>query len=395
MDFREPDEYSMLRDAVRAIVARYGHGYFVDKAHRDERPDELWADLAANGYLGVAVPERYGGGGMGISRARARLRGTRRGWLPCSCCSRCRPRSAPTIIARFGTDAQRERWLPRFATGELVMAFGITEPDAGSNSHRIGTTATADGDIWILRRTKYYITGVDQAEAILVVARTGTDEPSGRAKLSLFVVPTDAPGLTRTVIPVEITLPEKQYTLFFDDVEVPADRLLGEPHDGFRQVFCGLNPERITIAAIANGLGRYALDTRGGVREGTRRVGRPDRRAPGCVAPARPSEGEPRAGPTRRAEGRVDVRRGPRRGRDRQHGEVRVGGSRRSRALDQSIQTHGGNGMASEYGIADVWAIVRLLRIAPVSREMILNFVAQHSLHLPTFVLGRGSPWRP
>jgi alkylation response protein AidB-like acyl-CoA dehydrogenase len=292
------------------------------------------------------------------------------------------PAICATIIARFGTDAQRERWLPRFATGELVMAFGITEPDAGSNSHRIGTAATADGDTWILRGTKYYITGVDQAEAILVVARTGTDEPSGRAKLSLFVVPTDAPGLTRTVIPVEITLPEKQYTLFFDDVEVPADRLLGEPHDGFRQVFCGLNPERITIAAIANGLGRYALDRAAayakervvwdvpiGAHQG---VSHPLAQAKVSLELARLA--------VQKAAWMYDE------GLDAAEIANMAKYASAEAALacvDQSIQTHGGNGMASEYGIADVWAIARLLRIAPVSREMILNFVAQHSLHLP------------
>ena len=381
MDFREPDEYSMLRDAVRAIVARYGHGYFVDKAHRDERPDELWADLAANGYLGVAVPERYGGGGMGISELALVCEELAAGGCPLLLLA-VSPAICATIIARFGTDAQRERWLPRFATGELVMAFGITEPDAGSNSHRIGTTATADGDTWILRGTKYYITGVDQAEAILVVARTGTDEPSGRAKLSLFVVPTDAPGLTRTVIPVEITLPEKQYTLFFDDVEVPADRLLGEPHDGFRQVFCGLNPERITIAAIANGLGRYALDRAAayakervvwdvpiGAHQG---VSHPLAQAKVSLELARLA--------VQKAAWMYDE------GLDAAEIANMAKYASAEAALacvDQSIQTHGGNGMASEYGIADVWAIARLLRIAPVSREMILNFVAQHSLHLP------------
>jgi alkylation response protein AidB-like acyl-CoA dehydrogenase len=381
MDFREPDEYSMLRDAVRAIVARYGHGYFVDKAHRDERPDELWADLAANGYLGVAVPERYGGGGMGISELALVCEELAAGGCPLLLLA-VSPAICATIIARFGTDAQRERWLPRFATGELVMAFGITEPDAGSNSHRIGTAATADGDTWILRGTKYYITGVDQAEAILVVARTGTDEPSGRAKLSLFVVPTDAPGLTRTVIPVEITLPEKQYTLFFDDVEVPADRLLGEPHDGFRQVFCGLNPERITIAAIANGLGRYALDRAAayakervvwdvpiGAHQG---VSHPLAQAKVSLELARLA--------VQKAAWMYDE------GLDAAEIANMAKYASAEAALacvDQSIQTHGGNGMASEYGIADVWAIARLLRIAPVSREMILNFVAQHSLHLP------------
>ena len=292
------------------------------------------------------------------------------------------PAICATIVARFGTEAQRQRWLPRFATGDLVMAFAITEPDAGSNSHRIGTTATADGDTWVLRGTKYYITGVDQADDVLVVARTGTDAANGSSQLSLFVVPTDAPGVTRTVIPVDITLPERQYTLFFDDVEVPADRLLGEANDGFRQVFCGLNPERITIAAIANGLGRYALDKAAayarervvwdvpiGAHQG---IAHPLAQAKVSLELARLA--------VQKAGWMYD------RGLDA--GELAnmakyASAEAALACVDQAIQTHGGNGMASEYGIADVWAIARLLRIAPVSREMILNFVAQHSLGLP------------
>jgi alkylation response protein AidB-like acyl-CoA dehydrogenase len=381
VDFREPEEHAMLRAAVHAIATGFGHEYFVDRARRDERPDELWAELGANGYLGVGVPEAYGGGGMGIAELAIVCEELAAAGCPLLLLA-VSPAICATIVARFGTDAQREQWLPRFATGELLMAFGITEPDAGSNSHRIATTATPDGDTWVLRGTKYYITGVDQAEAVLVVARTGTDEGTGYSQLSLFVVPTDAPGLTRTVIPVDITLPERQYTLFFDDVEVPADRLLGRAHDGFRQVFSGLNPERITIAAIANGLGRYALDRAAayarervvwdvpiGAHQG---VSHPLAQAKVSLELARLA--------VQKAAWMYDA------GIDA--GELAnmakyASAEAALACVDQAIQTHGGNGMASEYGIADVWAIARLLRIAPVSREMILNFVAQHSLGLP------------
>ena len=132
------------------------------------------------------------------------------------------------------------------------MAFAITEPDAGSNTHRLSTTATRDGELYRLRGTKTYISGVDEAARMVVVARTGTDEETGEARLSIFVVDTDAPGLERTLIPVEIGAPEKQFQLFFDDVEVGADRLLGTEGDGLRQVFFGLNPERITGASICH-----------------------------------------------------------------------------------------------------------------------------------------------
>ncbi len=247
MDFLETPEQAMLRESVAKLANDFGHGYFVAKAKADARSTELWDAMATQGYLGVSIPEAYGGGGGGIAELAIVCEELAAAGCPLLLLV-VSPAICAGVIARFGNDEQRSRWLPRFATGELKMAFAITEPDAGSNSHRISTVATRDGEQWKLRGTKYYISGVDESEAVLVVARTGVDEGSGRAKLSLFVVPSDAPGLERTHIPVEIIAPEKQFTLHFDDVEVPADCLVGAEHDGLRQVFHGLNPERITGA---------------------------------------------------------------------------------------------------------------------------------------------------
>ncbi len=169
------------------------------------------------------------------------------------------PAIAGTVISRFGDDEQTAKWLPGIAAGTSIFAFAITEPDAGSNSHKLSTTATRDGDEYRLSGTKYYISGVDEADHILVVTRTGVDEDSGRGRLSLFVVPTDAPGLRADPIDVEILAPETQFTLFFDDVRVPAANLIGTEGEGLRQIFVGLNPERIMGAAGVIGVGRYAL----------------------------------------------------------------------------------------------------------------------------------------
>ncbi|MDQ3145933.1 MAG: acyl-CoA/acyl-ACP dehydrogenase, partial [Actinomycetota bacterium] len=259
MDFSETPEQAMLREAVGKIAADFGHEYYAAKSRSGEKSTELWDALASRGYLGVNVAEAYGGGGMGIAEIAIVCEEVAAKGCPLLLLL-VSPAICSSIIGRFGTEEQHQRWMPRFATAELKMAFAITEPDAGSNSHRIATTASRDGELYKLRGTKYYISGVDESESILVVARTGVDEGTGRARLSLFVVPTDAPGLERTVIPVEIVAPEKQFTLFFDNVEVPAENLVGTEGDGLRQVFHGLNPERITGAAIANGIGRYSLD---------------------------------------------------------------------------------------------------------------------------------------
>ena len=384
MDFIESDEMQMLREAVSSIASKFGHEYYVAKAHADERTDELWRAVAEAGFIGVNVPEEYGGGGGGITE----LAAVQEELAAAGCPLLVIVVSAAicvTIIAKFGTEEQKQRWLPGFATGELKMAFAITEPDAGSNSHNLSLTASKDGDIYRLNGSKYYISGVDECQAILVVTRSGVDPDTGRGQLSLFVVDTDAPGLDKQVLPVEITAPEKQYTLFFDNVEVEADRLIGAEGEGLRQVFFGLNPERILSAATANGIGRYALGKAADYAISREVWGTPIGRHQGISHPLAKCKIEVELARlmTDKAAWLCDFA-----GDTPEAGEAAnmakySAAEAALAALDQAIQTHGGNGMSSEYGLADLWGMTRLLRIAPVSREMILNFVAQHSLGLP------------
>ena len=146
-----------------------------------------------------------------------------------------------TIISKFGTEEQKKRWIPGIADGSITMAFAITEPDAGSNSHRITTTARRDGSDWILSGQKVYISGVDQAQAVLVVGRT-EDAKTGNLKPALFVVPTDTPGLSWTKIDMEIVSPENQFQLFLDEVRLPADALVGSEDAAIAQLFAGPEP---------------------------------------------------------------------------------------------------------------------------------------------------------
>jgi alkylation response protein AidB-like acyl-CoA dehydrogenase len=237
------------------------------------------------------------------------------------------------------------------------------------------------GDEWVLAGEKYYITGVDNADAVLLVARTGRDE-SGAARLSLFVVPTGAPGLTATHLPVDLMLPEKQFTLHFDDVRLPAGALVGEEGAGFRQVFHGLNPERITGAALGVGVARYALDRAARYAREREVWGRPIGAHQGvahALAKAK-IETELAALMTHRAAALHDA--GLPAGEASNMAKYAAAEAAMA-ALDAAIQTHGGNGVSAEFGLLPYWGLARLLRIAPVNREMILNFVAQHSLGLP------------
>jgi alkylation response protein AidB-like acyl-CoA dehydrogenase len=384
VDFTQSDEHLMLREAVSSIASKFGHEYYVAKARADGRTTELWDAVGEAGFLGVSVPEEYGGGGGGITELALVTEELAAAGCPLLIMV-VSPAICATIIAKFGTEAQKQRWLPGFATGALKMAFAITEPDAGSNSHNLSLTATKDGDIYRLNGSKYYISGVDEAQAMLVVTRSGVDPDTGRGQLSLFVVDTDTPGLDKQVLPVEITAPEKQYTLFFDNVQVGADRLIGAEGEGLRQVFFGLNPERILSASIANGISRYVLDKAANYARERQVWGTPIGRHQGISHPLAKAKIEVELARlmTDKAAWLCDFA-----GDTPEAGEAAnmakyAAAEATLAALDQAIQTHGGNGMSSEYGLADLWGMARLLRIAPVSREMILNFVAQHSLGLP------------
>ena len=383
MDFAETAEQLLLRASVADLAARYGHPYWLGKARSGEKTRELWDEVGRLGYLGVSIPEDYGGGGHGIVELAIVAEELAAAGCPLLFIV-VSPAICGSVIGRSGTAEQKERWLPALASGTTKMAFAITEPDAGSNSHRLSTVARRDGDDWILAGRKTYISGVDEADAVLVVGRA-EDARTGTLRPALAIVPTDAPGFEKTLIPVEITGPEKQFALFLDDVRLPADAMVGETADAaLAALFAGLNPERITGAAFANGIGRYALD-KASAYANTRQVwGVPIGSHQGLAHPLAHAaiQVELARLMTSKAAWLYDT------GDDAAAGEAAnmakyAAAEAALAALDQAIQVHGGNGLATEYGLATLWGATRLVRTAPVSREMILNFVSTHTLGLP------------
>jgi alkylation response protein AidB-like acyl-CoA dehydrogenase len=380
VEFAETTEHKDLRAAVAAIARSFGPKYYAAKAAQRHPCAELWATLGEQGFIGVNVPAEYGGGGGGLTELAIVCEELAAQGTPLLLLLVSAAISAE-VIAEFGTEEQRKTWLPGLAAGTSKVVFAITEPDAGSNTHRLATTAVRDGDDWVLSGTKYYISGVDEARALLVVAKTGTSEDE-TARLSLFLVPADARGLLRQPLPVDLLLPERQFTLTFDDVRLSPEALVGAEGDGFRQVFHGLNPERITGAALCVGIARHVLATAARYA-GERQVWSvPIGAHQGVSHPLAKAkiETELAALMTRQAAWQHD------------HHEPAGESANMAKyaaaeaalaACDAAIQTHGGNGVATEYGLLPYWGLARLLRIAPVNREMVLNFVAQHSLGLP------------
>ncbi len=221
--FSESPERVALRTAVAKLAGGYGREYFTRQARSGGKTTELWLEIGRHGYLGVNIPEEYGGGGGGIGDVAAVCEELAAQGCPLLMMV-VSPAICGTVISRFGTEEQKQRWLPGIADGTETMAFAITEPDAGTNSHKITTTARrGDDDGWVLKGRKIYISGVDEARHVLVVARA-EDARSGRLKPCLFVVPTDAPGVEYTPIPMEIVSPEQQFSVFIDDVVCPPTR---------------------------------------------------------------------------------------------------------------------------------------------------------------------------
>lgn len=375
-------ELTELRAAARKITGKYGHKYFVDCATAHKEPTELYEELGAAGFLGVHLPEEYGGGGGGLVELTAVIEEVSAAGCPMLMMV-ISPAINGSIIAEHGSDELKRAWLPALAGGTKTMSFAITEPDAGSNTHEITTTSRRDGDDYLINGTKYWISGADQADAILVVTRDGDAAAGKYTPMTILIVDKNTPGLSMSVIDAELIQPEKQFTVFFDDVRVPASAVVGTSGQGFRAVFSGLNPERVTAAGISNGISRYALGKATqyasdravwkkqpiGAHQG---IAHPLADCYIAVAQARLL--------TSRAAEMCDAG-------DNAAEAVNIAKYAAAEAslktLDQAIQVHGGNGLSREYGLADLWFLARMLRTAPTSREMVLNFVANHSLGLP------------
>jgi len=367
------DEERLLRESVAGIAASFGPKYIRERHDAGLPPSELWDALAEKGYLGVNIPEEYGGGGRGMTELAAV--GEELAAAGCSLLLLVvSPAIAGSILARHGSEEQKDRWLRGIAAGTTKIAFAVTEPDAGTNTHNITTRATPDGNGgYRIRGQKVFISGVEDAEALMVVTRM--DDGVG-----VFIVDVDAPGLSRTEIPTAPKGADKQWQLFFEDVEVGSERRVA---NGLGALFDGLNPERIMAAALGVGAGRLALSRAAQYARERKVWSVPIGAHQGLSHPLAECkiELELAALMLRKAAALYDA--GFKGAGEASNMAKYAAAEAAIHCVDQAIQTHGGNGVAEEYGLSDMWWGVRTMRIAPVSREMILNYVAEHSLGLP------------
>ena len=381
MDFVETEEQHMLREAVRAIAEKFGHGYFTECARSGRKADELWDELASFGIPRGKRARRIRWRGDGHKRTCDRPRRAR--------CSRMPAAPARCVAGDLRHDHRPLR--DRRPAARLVASLrhrraqdGLRNhrAHAGSNSHRISTTATRDGDAYRVRGTKYYISGADESESALVVTRTGVDEDTGRGGFRCSSSTSRAKGFRRRSSPSRSSLPRSSSPCSSTMWSSQPSASSGPRATGCDRSSWDVNPERIMSAAMAGGIGRYALDKASAYARDRSVWGTPIGRHQGLEHPLAKAKIDLEMARLmcQKAAWTYDV------GLDA--GEAAnmakyAAAEAAIAALDQAIQTHGGNGMASEYGLADMWGTARLLRTAPISREMILNFVAQHSLDLP------------
>jgi alkylation response protein AidB-like acyl-CoA dehydrogenase len=375
------DEELALRETVGRIARSFGPDYYQRQVDEGGHAGELWDLLGEKGYLGVHLPEAYGGGGLGLRELAIVVEETALAGVPMLAIL-FSPGVVGTILERSASEEQKQRWLPSVASGGARLSFAITEPDAGSNAHRISTTARREGERFILNGQKVFITGIESAQHVMVVAKTGADAGTSRGRLSVLMVDTGSPGLSFTKIRTVMNTPDATNQVFFDDVEVPAESLIGGEGDGLRVAFTGLNTERILTCSICTGIGRYALNK--ALAYATERSvwNAPIASYQAIAHPLAAAYIHMRAATAvsdeacRLYDGGHEV------------GELAnmckyLGASAGLEALEAALTTHGGNSVTYEYQLATYFWIVRMLNNGPVSKQMILNFVAEHSLGLP------------
>jgi len=383
--FDEDDTHADLRDGVRRVCAKFPDAYWRDLDARHEFPWDFYEAMAEGGWIGVAMPERYGGGGLGITEASIVLEEVAASGAAMNGCSALHTSVfGMNPVVKHGSDLLRDTYLPEVVAGRLHVAFGVTEPDAGTDTTSITTRARLDGHRYLVRGRKVWMTKAPYCQKVLLLVRTTPLEEVERKThgLTLLLADLQDPAVTITPIPKTGRNAVVSCEVVFDDLEVPVDHRVGEEGRGFHYLLDGLNPERILIAAEALGIGRVAIER--AVAYANQRIvyGRPIGQNQGIAFPLADAYAHLHAAElvVREAGWRYDQ--GLPCGEQANLAKL-LAADAAFTAADRAMQTHGGFGYATEYDIERYWKEARLMRLAPIPQEMVLNFVAEHVLGLP------------
>ncbi len=385
MDFQESSEHSQLRELVRGLCAPFDDQYWLacDTDHRF--PQEFFEVFAASGLLGLCIPEEYGGSGAGVTEASIVMEEVAASGGALSACTTIHIALFGLLpIIKHGSDEQKRRFLPDAAKGELSIAFGVTEPDAGSDTTRISTFAKKVEGGYIVNGRKAWISRAAQADRILLVCRTTAREDAAKPTdgITLLFAKMDPDHIQITPIEKLGRNAVASNWLFIDDLFVAEEDRLGEEGAGFKYLLDGLNPERILVASECLGIGRISLERATAYAKERRVFDRAIGQNQGVQFPLAESLIELDSAEllVRKASWMYDA--GLPCGREANSAKFAASNAG-FRAADRALQVHGGFGYAKEYHIERYWREVRLLRITPVSNELVLAYVGSHVLGLP------------
>ncbi|CDQ46574.1 FadE121 protein [Mycolicibacterium neoaurum] len=385
MNFELTEDQQLIRKSVAALSARFDDHYWMEKDQAHEFPTEFYEAIAAGGWLGMTIPEEYGGHGLGITEATIMAEEVARsggGMNAASAIHMSIFGMQPVVV--FGSDQMKAETLPRIANGDLHVCFGVTEPGAGLDTSRITTFARRDRDTYVVNGRKVWISKALESEKILLLTRTTPRDEVAKPTdgLTLFLTDIDRDHVDIRPIKKMGRNAVSSNEVFIDDLRIPADHRIGEEGKGFSYILHGLNPERMLIAAEALGIGRVALDR--AVKYANERVvfDRPIGMNQGIQFPLADSLARLDAAELilRKATWLYDN--GKPCGREANMAKYLCADAGFS-AADRALQTHGGMGYSEEYNISRFFRESRLMKIAPVSQEMILNFLGANVLGLP------------
>ena len=384
MDADRAEQIQEIRNGVKALCQRFDENYWLRLDAAKAYPTEFVGALTEAGYLAALIPEDYGGSGLGIAEAAAIMEEVSRAGAHAGACHA--QMYVMGSLLRHGSETQKQTYLPKIAAGELrLQSFGVTEPSSGTDTTNLKTTARNQGDHYLIKGQKVWISRVEHSDLMVLLART---TPRGQCPrktdgLSAFIVDLrEAIGKGLTVQPIDAMINHHSCELFFDDLRVPAENLLGEEGKGFRVILDGMNAERILIAGECIGDARYFIDKATAYAKQRVVFGRPIGQNQGIQFPIARAYADTEAAAlmVERAAGLFD-------GDENCAAEANMAKMLAAeaswRAGDTCMQTHGGFAFAREYHIERKFRETRLYQIAPISTNLILSYLAEHVLGLP------------
>ncbi len=379
-----PDELAQVRESVRALCARFPGEYWRGLDRERAYPTEFVAALTKAGFLAALIPEEYGGSGLTMTAAAAIMEEIHASGCNGAACH-AQMYTMGTLL-RHGSAAQKTRWLPAIAAGELrLQAFGVTEPSSGSDTLNLRTTAVREGDHYIINGQKIWTSRAEHSDLLLLIART---TPREQAKtrtdgLSVFLVDMRlAQGTGISVNPIRTMMNHATTELFFDDLRVPAENLIGEEGQGFRYILSGMNAERILIAAECIGDAKWFIARAAAYAKERVVFGRPIGQNQGVQFPIARAYAQMRAAElmVREAASLYEASRDC--GAEANLAKLLAADASWA-AADMCLQTHGGFGFAEEFDVERKFRETRLYQTAPISTNLILSYLAEHVLGLP------------